>query len=210
MRTKAIYAATALATATAGALERRRALVPSKGALMPVLASTVRGGRGSGALRVALAAAWAGDVALLPPRRPEDDAAARRRLRRGASAFAVQQSAYLTLMARRGHRPPPAVVAAVGAWLGALAVLDARAREGRPDPVVTGYGLLLGTMAATALGSDDAELRIGGGMFLASDSAILLRERLLTGHRARALAEAFVLLTYADAQWHLVQGLTRD
>ncbi|MBZ5735832.1 lysoplasmalogenase [Nocardioides sp. TRM66260-LWL] len=208
--TKAVYGVVAVATAVAGAREHRPSLVPTKGALMPLLASAVTTGRDRGLLRTALAAAWAGDLALLPPRAPEDDAAARRRLRRGAAAFAVQQAAYLTLLARRGHRPRPAVAAAVGAWLGTLAVLDVRAGGGRPDPVVTGYGLLLGTMAATALGSNDGELRTGGGMFLASDSAILLRELLLSDHRTRALAEAFVLLTYADAQWHLVQGLARD
>lgn len=212
------FAAASAVTAVTGALERRAPLAAAKGSLVPLLAAEVAARRPAprdrGLLLTALGGAWVGDVALLPPAGGDaahavDPTAVRRQLRRGAAAFAVQQAAYLALLARRGHRPRARVAAPVAAWLGVLAVLDAREQHGgRPDPVVTGYGVLLGAMAATAMSSGEARLVRGGAAFLASDSAILLRERFLHGPRARAVAEAFVLASYTDAQRYLVDALT--
>ncbi|WP_232676561.1 lysoplasmalogenase family protein [Nocardioides sp. R-C-SC26] len=202
---RATYAATAVATALAGALERRRPLMVSKSLLMPVLQARPS----PPLLRVALAAAWVGDVALLPPASPEDDAAARRRLRRGAAAFAVQQGAYLVAMRRAGITPATRVAVPVAVWMGALASLDARARRSAVDPMIAGYGALLAAMAATAMSSQDPVVARGGASFLASDSTILMRELLLRSHASRALAEGLVLSSYAFAQWSLVDGLTR-
>lgn len=195
------YLVAAAVTSASGAFGWRRTHAVSKAVLVPLLMPGA-----AVPLRVALAGAWAGDLALLPPAVPEDDVAARRRLRRGAAAFAVQQAGYLALLRGSGVRPRAQVAVPVGAWLGALAVLDARRQGGRPDVVVTGYGVLLGAVTITAM-SGPEPLREGGAWFLASDSTILLRELLLRRPATRALAEGFVLASYALAQRRLVDGL---
>lgn len=201
---RTVSAVNAVVTAVAGAIGWRRTLAVSKSLIVPLLQDK----RMSSTLRVALAGAWAGDVILLPPRIPEDEAAARRRLHRGAAAFAVQQMGYLTLMRRAGISPKAKVAVPVALWLAGIAVLDGRIRGRAPDPWISGYGLLLGTSTITAMSSGDAALRRGGAVFVASDSMIMLRELLLKDPTARAVAEGFVLLSYALAQRSLVDGLT--
>ena len=73
--------------------------------------------------------------------------------------------------------------------------------------MISGYGALLGTMAATAMAAPDRDLARGGALFLASDSMIMLRQLFLRQPVSRGAAEAFVLANYALAQRHLVDGL---
>ena len=93
----------------------------------------------------------------------------------------------------------------LGLVLGALAVLESRAGGGTPDPVLTAYGLSLGTTAALAASTGDRWTAVGGALFLASDAAIVVRPHL--PRRAQPAAEAFVLLGYAAAQALLVDRL---
>ena len=215
---RAAYAVAAVVTSLAGALGRRRTHAVSKAALMPLLqVGLVRDRRqfspqGLGALLGATGAAWVGDLVLIAPEGGESDEASRRRLRKGAAAFAVQQLIYAGLLVQAGARPRPRSTAVVAGTLLGLAALDT-AKESKPDPVVTAYGVLLGTTGALALGmprsaGDLAIGRIpwGGASFVASDAMILLGEQVLTGRAAQA-GHGFVLATYALAQRWLVDGL---
>ena len=111
-------------------------------------------------------------------------------------------------MARAGVRPQPRRVVAVLPWLAGLSVLDTVTGAGSaPDPIITAYGVLLGGMAIMAWSSPSTAMQTGGVLFLASDSMILIREKVLSATMARAAAEAFVLGTYAAAQALLIRAL---
>lgn len=214
---RAAYAVAGLVTSVAGATGRHRAHAVSKTALMPLLQASLVRERKSlcpktfGALMLATGAAWVGDVVLIAPSGGESEQASRRRLRKGAAAFAVQQGIYAGLLAHAGARPRPRSTAVVAGTLLGLAALDT-AKESRPDPVVTAYGLLLGTTGALALGMPrDGRVEVdripwGGAAFVASDAMILIGQQLLRGRSADA-AHGFVLATYALAQRWLVDGL---
>lgn len=213
---RAAYVALAVATTVTGALEKHRAQAFVKTPLVPMLqagllrrAGGARPG-GLGALLVATTGAAVGDWFMLESERAADDGETRRLLRVGASAFGVQQAGYIGLLARAGARPTKATVLPVVAGLAGLAVLDA-SKTKAPDPVVTAYGLLLGTMTSFALAHRGSGAQrwipVGGAAFLASDATIMIREHLLTSRRSRALAEVFVLTTYTVAQALLVDGL---
>ncbi|MCP9622318.1 lysoplasmalogenase [Nocardia otitidiscaviarum] len=160
-----------------------------------------------------LAAATVGDVLLIDP---DDD----RRLIAGASSFALMQTGYATLWRRRGARPRAAVAAPrVGAWLGAAALMRAKA------PTValplTAYGATLGTAAVLAsdpelapgarniaglnIPNSDPRSRLGVGalLFTLSDGLIVLRRIFARGSRSRRVSEGVILATYAGAQYLL-------
>lgn len=207
------YLATAAATTVAGALDLHQVHALTKASMVPALQGTVlrRWSALDSGARVGLigatAAALVGDVLLVAPADGESEGESRRRLRRGASAFAVQQLGYLWLLRGQGVRPRRRSVIPVGVILAGLAALDT-AKQSAPDPVVTGYGLLLGAMSAHALEASDPRIRWGGAAFLASDAMILVREQLLRDRPgAERAAQAFVLSTYALAQRWLVDGL---
>ena len=127
-------------------------------------------------------------------------------MRWGAAAFAVQQAGLIRLLLADGARPRPAPAGVAGATLAALAVLDAKG-EGAPDPVLTAYGVLLGSMSALATSSGRRSLVWGGGLFLLSDATILVGEHLVKGRRQRAVVSGTILATYAAALALLVHGL---
>lgn len=210
------YVVAAAVTSAAGALGQRRLHSATKMALVSLLqAGLARDARqtcpkGLTSLLLGTTAAGVGDAILLP--RVDAAGEPRRQLRLGAAAFSVQQVIYTGMLTHAGARPTARTVAPVAAVLLGLATLDT-ATEGRPDLVVSGYGALLGAMAATALSAgrlgDDARrwLPAGGAAFLASDALILVREQLLTGRTSRAIAQGAVLASYALAQALLVDGL---
>ena len=214
---RAAYVALAAATTVTGVLERHRAQAWVKTPLVPMLqVGLVRRARASrpaglATLLAATTGAAVGDWFMLGA--STDDEHGRSRLRAGASAFGVQQAGYIALLLRSGHRPSRRTAVPVAAVLAALAALESCSGDGgpsAPDPVLTGYGVLLGSMAALAMSAPDGSRRgvqVGGAAFLASDATILLREHVLRGPRARAAAEAFVLVTYTVAQALLVDGL---
>lgn len=205
------YVPLAVATAAAGALDRRTVLVAVKSALVPTLqvGAWLRGSQDP-VLYGATAAGWLGDLILLPRAGEQSAASQRRQLRSGAVAFGVQQIGYVTLMARSGIRPKASRVAAVVPWLGGLSALDTLGGDSAaPDPIITAYGVLLGGMTTMAWSSSTRAMQTGGVLFLASDSMILIREVLLKRRLPRAAAEAFVLGTYAAAQALLVLELGR-
>ena len=207
----AVYVPLAVATAAAGALDRRPLLVAAKSALVPTLqvGAWLRGSRDP-LLYGATSAGWLGDVILLPRREVPSVAAERRQLRSGAIVFGVQQIGYVTLMARSGIRPRASRIAAVVPWLGGLSALDTLSGESSaPDPIITAYGVLLGGMTTMAWSSPNRAMQAGGVLFLASDSMILIREVLLKARLPRAAAEVFVLGTYAAAQALLVGQVAR-
>lgn len=206
------FVATSAATILAGGMQQHRVHAVAKAAMVPALqGSVVRHWTGlSGGSRAVLlgstAAALVGDVLLVPPAEGESDRDSRRRLRRGAAAFGVQQLGYIGTLHHLGARPRWRTAVPAVALLAGLAALDT-AKESAPDPVVTSYGVLLGTMAVHAMEADDGRIRLGGAAFLASDAMILVREQLLGEQpTAKLAAGAFVLATYALAQRWLVDG----
>ncbi|MFI6871367.1 lysoplasmalogenase [Nocardia sp. NPDC050406] len=160
-----------------------------------------------------LAAATVGDILLIDP---DDD----RRLIAGASSFALMQTGYATLWRRRGARARAAIAGPrVGAWLGAAALMRAKA----PSVALplTAYGATLGTAATLAsdpeLASDaknvaglnipnaDPRSRLGLGalLFTLSDGLIVLRRIFARTNASRRATEGVILGTYAAAQYLL-------
>ena len=93
-----------------------------------------------------------------------------------------------------------------------LAVVDTLANGGEPDPVLSGYGALLGSMAALATSNGVSPRRrrsvaIGGGLFLLSDATIIVGEHLAKTPRQEAVVSGIVMSTYAAALALLVHGL---
>lgn len=203
------YVPLALGTALSGAFDRQLLHAVTKSALVPTLqiGAWVRGNRDP-VLLGASSAGWLGDVILLPRTGASSPEAQRRQLRWGAVAFGVQQIGYIGLLARAGVRPQWRRLAVVAPWLGGLSALDMLGGEGSaPDPIITTYGVLLGGMTTMAWSTRSTAMQCGGVLFLASDSMILIREVLVKGRVPRALAEVFVLSTYAAAQALLIGEL---
>ncbi|MEU6562323.1 lysoplasmalogenase [Nocardia nova] len=220
---RAAFVAAAAVTVAGAATGRDRWQWVAKPLLMPLLAADAihSGGLPPAERRVllgALAAATAGDILLIDP---DDD----RRLVAGASAFAVMQTGYSVLWWRRGGRPRPEIAAPrVAAWLGAGALL--RARAPRLALPLTAYGATLGT--ATTLAADPAlapgaktvagtvvpnrdprsRLALGALLFTMSDGLIVLRRLFARTTRSRRSSEAAILATYAGAQYLLTAPLT--
>lgn len=206
------YLPVAATTAVAGALGRRVVLASAKSALVPILQAGAwwRANRDP-LLYAATSAGWLGDIVLLPPSADRSVVDQRRELRCGAVAFGLQQVGYVAMMARSRVRPKGSRAVALVAWLAGLSLLDTLAGEGSaPDPIITTYGVLLGAMATMAWSAPSRAMQCGGVLFLASDSMILVRDVLLTGRLSRALAEAFVLGTYATAQALLIGELVKQ
>ena len=163
-------------------------------------------------LVIALAAGWAGDVALLSD--------GQRAFLAGLGSFAVGHAAYVVGL--RHLRAPGPAVAATGprlALLGGLALGPLLAQAaGRRDPglraPVAAYAALLAGTAASATHLDtavprEARLLLGAGawLFLVSDSVLGLRAFVLTG--PAPWAERTVMATYTLAQALLVEGTLR-
>ncbi|MEV6067970.1 lysoplasmalogenase [Nocardia sp. NPDC052001] len=160
-----------------------------------------------------LAAATVGDILLIDP---DND----RRLIAGASSFALMQTGYSRLWWRRGGRPQPQIAAQrLVAWLGAAALMRAKA------PAValplTAYGATLGTAATLAsdpgiapgakaiaglnIPGSDPRTRLGVGalLFTVSDGLIVLRKIFARTPRSQRITEGVILTTYAAAQYLL-------
>lgn len=208
------YAPLAVATTAADVLGRDRTHVTTKVALAPTLAAGVlatrsqRGVARTGTLLAALAGSTVGDWFMYRSSRTEGDES-RRLMRIGASAFGVQQAGLIALLLRdgaRSHRRPVAVTATT---LAGLAVLDTDG--GAPDPVLTGYGLLLGSMSALAVDGERPRngraVALGGALFLVSDAAIIVGQQYARTPRAQAISSAVILSTYTAALGLLVHGL---
>ncbi len=216
---RAAFVAAAAVTVVGAATGRDRWQWLAKPLMMPLLAADVihSGSELSQperrALLGSLAAATVGDVLLIDP---DDD----RRLVAGASAFAVMQTGYSMLWWRRGARPRPETAAPrVVAWLGAGALLGARAP--RLAAPLTAYGATLAT--AATLASDPAlapgaktvagnvvpnrdprsRLALGALLFTLSDGLIVLRRLFARTACSRRNSEAVILATYAGAQYLL-------
>ncbi len=216
-----LYAATAVAdTWLAGRPEAwaARARRATKPALMPLLAIRLREAPATPQTplhtpsAIALAAGWAGDVALLSD--------GQRAFLAGLGSFAVGHAAYVVGL--RHLRAPGPAVAATGprmALLGGLALGPLLAQAaGRRDPglraPVAAYAALLAGTAASATHLDtavprEARLLLGAGawLFLVSDSVLGLRAFVLTG--PAPWAERTVMATYTLAQALLVEGTLR-
>ncbi|MEU8901570.1 lysoplasmalogenase [Nocardia sp. NPDC048505] len=216
---RAGYLAAAAVTVLGAVTGREKLQWAAKPLLMPLLAAdVVTSGvelepADRAVLLGALGAATLGDILLIDP---DDD----RRLIAGASCFAVMQTGYSALWLRQGARPLPGIaVPRVAAWLGAGALLRARARTVATP--LTAYGATLG--AAAVLASDpglapgaknvaglnipdaDPRSRLGLGalLFTVSDGLIVLRRLFARSSRSRHLTEGVILSTYAAAQYLL-------
>ena len=209
------YAPLALATTAGDVLGRDRAHVTTKVALAPTLAAGVlatrsqRGAARTGTLLAALVGSTVGDWFMYRSSRTEGDES-RRLMQIGASAFGVQQAGLIALLLRDGARPHRRPVAITGATLAGLAVLDTDG--GAPDPVLTGYGLLLGSMSALAMGDGERPrngraVALGGALFLVSDAAIIVGQQYAKTPRTQAISSAVILSTYTAALGLLVHGL---
>ncbi|SHJ96898.1 Uncharacterized membrane protein YhhN [Pseudonocardia thermophila] len=204
------YWAAALADAIAAAAGARRVRWVTKPALMPLLAAAV----GERAPRAALAAAWAGDVALLG----SGDAA----VAGGIGGFAAAHIAHLREVrelrpdapAAPGERISAAAFATTA--VAATAVLAPRLAD-RPALrlPVAGYAALVTAMGhagvRTGLRRRDVrgrDLAVGGALFVVSDGlvALSLFARPRTRWRAAAV-EAAVMATYTGAQALLARSI---
>lgn len=194
-------------TVVAAAQHDRRTQVVAKPLMMPLLAMREGSDPGrradrvdAGLLAAGLVAATAGDVHMIDV---DDDAA----LRRGASCFAIMQVCWWLRAHRAGGVPGVAQVAPRAVAWSLASLLTARRMPG-PAPVLIGYGALLGGAgaAADALGGRTA---LGGRLLTVSDSTVLIRRMLVdarggdASNRTARLLEAFVLATYAGAQYLL-------
>lgn len=203
------YLVAAGVTVVAGGRHDRRTQLVAKPLLMPLLAlgelsdADRRADRvDAGLLAVGLAAATAGDVHMIDI---DDDAA----LRRGASCFAVMQVCWWLRAHRTGAVPGAAqIVPRAIAW--SIASIATARRLPTPAPVLIGYGALLAGAGATA-DAVGGRTATGGRLFTLSDTTVLVRRMLIGGpagdphSRTARLLEAFVLATYAGAQYLLVR-----
>ncbi|MGW4769209.1 lysoplasmalogenase [Nocardia sp. NPDC004278] len=216
---RAAFLAVAAATVYGAVTGRDKLQWIAKPLMMPLLAADVAADRAAldpvdrTVLLGALGAATVGDVLLIEP---DND----RRLITGATSFAVMQTGYSVLWWRRGGRPRPEIaLPRVVAWLGAAALMRAKA----PTVAVplTAYGATLGS--AAVLASDpglapeaknvaglnipgvDPRSRLGLGalLFTVSDGLIVLRRLFARGERSRRVVEGVILSTYAAAQYLL-------
>jgi len=206
------YVPAAVVTTAAAMAGRERTHLASKMLLAPSLAAGVLATRGSrpagrdATLVAALVGSTVGDWLMNASGRAADPGRRRVLMQRGAAAFAVQQAGLIRLLLADGVRPRRAPAAVAGSTLAALAILDTEG-EGGPDPVLTAYGLLLGSMSALATSSGRRSLVWGGGLFLLSDATILVGEHLAKTPRQQALVSGSILATYAAALALLVHGL---
>lgn len=212
------YLPAAVTTTVAGVAGRHRAHVVSKMLLAPTLAAGVLTTRAerrtarTGALLAALAGSTVGDWFMYRSSRTTGRTS-RQHMRRGASAFGVQQIGLLALLVRDGAHPRRASSTAAAAVMAGLALLDSDG--GAPDPVLGGYGLLLGSMSALAMGEGRSPragraIALGGGLFLLSDAAIIVGQQCVSGPRLRAVADGVILTTYTAALALLVHGLREE
>lgn len=211
------YLPIAVATTTARATGHEGAHLASKLLLAPTLAAGVlatrhdRSAARTAVMVASLAGSGVGDWFMNASDRAATADGHRRLMRRGASAFAVQQAGFIGLLLRDGARPTLRSGAVAGSTMAGLGVLDLLG-TGEPDPVLTGYGALLGGMAALALPESASRRRRravtwGGGLFLLSDATIIVGEHLAKTARQRAVASGIVMSTYAAALALLVHGL---
>lgn len=212
------YVPVAVATTVAAVTGRPRAHLVSKMLLAPTLAAGVVATRGerstarTATLVTALVGSGIGDWFMNRSDVAPPQSHARRQLMRvGASAFGVQQAGLLRLLLTDGVRPRAHSATAVGGVMAGLGALELSA-TGEPDPVLTGYGLLLGSMSALSLSDGGGPRRrrsvaLGGGLFLVSDAAIVVGEHVAKTPRQRAVVSGIVLSTYTAALALLVHGL---
>lgn len=212
------YLPLAVTTTVAAMARRDRTHLVSKLLLAPTLAAGVlttreeRSTARTATLLTALTGSTIGDWFMYRSGQVEG-AAVRDEMRWGARAFALQQTGLLALMLGDGVRPRPAPSAAAASVMATLAVVDAQ--DAAPDPVLVGYGLLLGSMSALSMGevADPRRRRavaLGGGLFLLSDAAIIIGGRFATTPTQQAVASGVILSTYTAALGLLVHGLRND
>lgn len=203
------YPVVAGVTVIAGARHDRRSQLVAKPLLMPLLGLARLDGVGRDSDRVeaallatGLAAATVGDVYMIDV---DDD----RSLRRGASWFGVMQLCWWLRAYRAGGIPGAVQVAPrVVAW--SIASVAAWRRLPEVAPILIGYGALLAgaSCAADAIGGRTA---LGGMLFSVSDATVVVRRLVVganRGHprsRVARFLEAFILATYAAAQYQLVR-----
>ncbi len=213
------YVPLAAVTTIAAMGGRERLHLASKMLLAPSLAAGVVATRGqrplgrNATLVAALVGSTVGDWFMNASDRERSDESRRRALmRRGAGAFAVQQAGLVRLLLADGARPRGVPAAVVGGALAGLAVVDTVANGGEPDPVLSGYGALLGSMAALATSDgvpphNRRAVALGGGLFLLSDATIVIGEHLAKSSRQQVVVSGIVMGTYAAALALLVHGL---
>lgn len=212
------YVPFAVATTAAAVAGKPRAHLVSKMLLAPTLAGGVVATRAdrstarTATLAVALVGSALGDWFMNRSEvAPPHSDARRQQMRIGAGAFAVQQAGLLRLLLTDGVRPRALSAAAAGSAMAGLAALE-WSSTGEPDPVLTGYGLLLGSMSALSMSDGGSPRRrrsvaLGGGLFLVSDAAIIVGEHVAKSPRHRAVVSGIVLSTYTAALALLVHGL---
>ena len=207
-----VLAAVDTALAASGRPRAHRVRRITKPALMPLLLAG-NPAPGHPLLVTAQVASGVGDVALL---RSGD-----RALRAGMAGFAVAQAGYLARFAFARRLPaaertgPPRrriALAAVAATNSVAAGVAARRRDPALQLPTTAYGLLLSTMALTALsvrGERRARLLAGAGAlsFLVSDSVLAYREHVRPD--SPPALDGVVMATYTAAQVLLAEGSSR-
>ncbi len=212
------YVPAAVTTTVAAMTGHHRTHATSKMLIAPTLAVGVLGTRSercagrTSTLLVALLGSTVGDWFMYRSSRTTGELS-RQHMRLGASAFGVQQIGLIGLLHHDGARPGPVPVATAATVMAGLAVLDSDG--GAPDPVLGGYGVLLGSMSALAMGEGSSPragraIALGGALFLLSDAAIIIGESVAGTPAGRAVAEGVILSTYTAALALLVHGLREE
>jgi uncharacterized membrane protein YhhN len=208
----AAYAGLALAdTVLVGLGPRGRAAhVVVKPLLMPTLAANLAPGAltrpGVPQTLTAQALSWGGDVALMGQ--------SRSRFLTGVGSFFGAHVAYVAGFRALGARSlstntaSRAMFALVAALAPANAVAAGRRDRSLALPVGL-YGLLLGTMAASAAALPDSpgrtKVQAGAALFLVSDS--LLGIQFFWRDEPHPVVESAVMATYTAGQWLISEGI---
>lgn len=167
----------------------------------------------------ATSASLVGDWFMLQEEFAPNKRKADRQIKRGAACFAVNHALMTALAVKHGARPTKSnVLMRIGSVAEAKVLLGL---TNRPLFLpLASYSGMLATMstivADPAIIPEDAPsgdprrgLELGGLSFIASDGTILHRRTFFKDKPAGAVAEAFVLASYALAQMLLIDGLEK-
>ncbi|SDI97701.1 Uncharacterized membrane protein YhhN [Frankineae bacterium MT45] len=197
---------TALAATAVDSPARRWRRI-TKPLLMPTLALQASQSREPVPVTTALAFSTAGDTALLGT----SEAA----FTTGLGSFVVAHCAYIAALARLeradgssgldGLRRRP-ILALPAAGMAAGVALTLARRAGPLRWPVTGYGTIIATMLAVALGTGERRVIAGAGLFCLSDLIIAI-DRFAT---PIPRSDALVMATYTAGQALLVRGTGRE
>lgn len=221
---RAVFLAAATALTVAGAKRSKRVELIAKplimGSLQAGLMRTAceRSDIDNALLFSATSASLVGDWFMLQEEFAPNKREADRQIKRGAACFAVNHALLTALALKHGARPtvgealPRAVGVVEGAAVLALTNKPLLAPLGAYSTALATMSTVVGDpsiVESVPTGDPRRGLWLGGQSFIASDGTILHRRTFFKQKPAGAVAEAFVLASYALAQMLLIDGLEK-